>query len=758
MRPAADPPLAVSFVACALGGAALSLAFPPAGWWPLAFVAFVPLLWCLRGARPRRGALLGAVFGVVCFGATLYWIWRFGTMAWASLTLLSAASVAMFGLFVPAMIRPGRPWRTTLGVAALWTAVEFVRATWPLGGFTWGTLGVSQVDDRLLLPIASIAGVWGVSFVVMAVNALLVEAAAGGGGRAAAGVRVGLALSLVVAPAAIGFPTADGPRLDVATVQIDVRRAEEALGIDEDIAIAGFHVAAHRTLASDPPDLVVWGEAALDPGATADPATVAAVHDAIAAVGAPTIAGAVTNDDDGGQRTAVLGFDGTGAFVDRYDKVHLVPFGEYVPFREALDWIEALEQIPIDRTPGEEVRAMSLAGLPPIGTPICFENSFPALPRAFVLDGADLLVVPVNNASYGFTAASEQHLQMSRIRAVETGRWVVNAAISGVSAFIDPSGRVVSRTELFETDILRETVRSSTERTPYVRLGDWLPWLSVVIAIGSFLAPRRRPRALGTPAEAADTGTGAVRPRILVILPTFDERPTIERVVRGVLEGDGDRSVLVVDDSSPDGTADVVERLAAGDPRIRLNKRPSRSGLASAYLDGFRLALEEGFDLIVEMDSDLSHDPVELDRLVAGAALHDLTIGSRYVPGGSVTNWSRLRLALSKGGNRYARFMLDLPVHDATSGYRVYRRELLEQLVARPIASEGYGFQVELVLRACDLGADIGEVPITFREREHGSSKISRRIVGEALWLITRWGLAMRLGTRRGSVPAPASP
>ena len=216
----------------------------------------------------------------------------------------------------------------------------------------------------------------------------------------------------------------------------------------------------------------------------------------------------------------------------------------------------------------------------------------------------------------------------------------------------------------------------------------------------------------------------------------------------GVRKAPQDVDVFVVDDSSPDGTGQVVAEIAASDPHVRLLERPAKSGLASAYLEGFRVGLAEGYDVIVEMDSDLSHDPTELPRLLeAAAAGKDLVVGSRYIPGGSVTNWSRLRVALSRAGNLYARIMLSLPVHDATSGYRAYRRRLLEDLVAQPIASDGYGFQIELVMRSWDLGYVLGEAPITFREREHGQSKLSRRIVVEALWLVTIWGFQRRLRT-----------
>ena len=431
-------------------------------------------------------------------------------------------------------------------------------------------------------------------------------------------------------------------------------------------------------------------------------------------------------------------FDGGGAVVDVYRKTHLVPYGEYIPWKPVVGWISALEQIAYELTPGERLHTLTAPGLPRFGAPICFENSFPALDRELVRQGAEFLVVLTNNASYDRTAASAQHLQMSRLRAIEDGRWIVHAAVSGISAFIDPTGRVHDETELFEPALIRHTIRASSERTWSVRLGDWLPILSLVIVAGLAVVPRGRRREWPDPEPLAE---GA---RSLVILPTYDEAATIRDVVAGVLEHPG-VDALVVDDSSPDGTARIVRELMAGEPRLRLVERPARSGLASAYQEGFRRALEERYDLIVEMDSDLSHDPVQLDALLAGARdRFHLVVGSRYVPGGSVTNWSRLRLALSRVGNTYARLMLGVPVHDATSGYRVYRRELLSDLVAEPFHADGYGFQVELVMRSWLRGWSIGEVPITFREREHGHSKLSRRIVVEALWLVTRWGIALR--------------
>ncbi len=712
----------------------------------MAFVAIAPFLWLLRSAGGRRGAALGFAFGLGCYGATLYWIERFGQMAWLSLTLLATASAVVFGMLAPAVYRRGRPIVTAVGLAALWTVMDWVRTMWPLGGFSWGSLGVSQVDNRTTVRLATIAGVWGVTFVVVFVNALLVETVAGGGGGGRRAGRLGLAAVMIAAPLLIPFSVPDGRDIDVATLQVDVRLAANASTIGEDEGVARLHIALHARLASNPPDLAVWGEGALDPGAANDPQIVADVRRAIAAVGAPTLAGAVLDDPDGTEHTSVVLFDGAGNLVDRYDKVHLVPFGEYVPWRRELSWISAIQQIPVDRTPGERVHTVSTAGLPPFATPICFENSFPALTRAFVRAGAAFLVVPVNNASYGTTAASAQQLQMSRMRAVEDGRWVVNAAVSGISAFVDPTGRVVADVGLFRPAILRHTIRSSDVTTPYVRLGDWFPWLSLVAVAGMLLVPRRRSGVRPTPEPLPPD-----RRRTLVILPTYEERDTIEWVLARLIALPERVDVLVVDDSSPDGTGELVRAVAAVEPRVRLLERAQKSGLASAYLDGFRVGLADGYDLMVEMDSDLSHQPEELTRLLAAAGSGcDVVVGSRYVPGGSVTDWSRSRVALSKAGNAYARLMLGLPIRDATSGFRVYRRRALEDLVARPFHSDGYGFQIELVMRAWNAGYDIGEVPITFREREHGHSKISRTIVIEALWLVTVWGVKARFAAPRG--------
>ncbi len=710
------------------------------------FLAPIPFLWLVREARPRRGALLGLAFGVAYFGAVLYWIWQFGQLAWGALTITCAAYGAAFGLLAPVLWRGERPVRSVVGLAALWTVLEWLRGMWPVGGFTWGELASTQTGNPFLLRLASVAGAWGISFVVILVAGLLllaVERARGRPGSAA--VLVGISLVLILSPGLIRIPRPDGRTLDVAAIQVDVRRARGLPALQEDQRVAEMNIALHQLLASDPPDLAVWGESALDPGANQPPFRARVVR-AVRDVGVPTLAGAVVETPEGRFYNEGILFNANGGIVGEYRKVHLVPFGEYVPFRDQLSWISALQQIPYDETPGDRVHTLTFDGVT-FGDVICFENSFPSIDRSLVAQGAGFLVVETNNASYGFTAASRQHLLMSQLRAVENGRWVVHAAVSGISAFIDPEGRVVAETGLFEPAILRHRIQVSTGRTLYTRFGDWAPWAALLLSAGLMLAPRRR-RAPAHPVEPLPE-----RPRALVILPTYDERATIETVIRGVLALPDAVEVLVVDDSSPDGTAEVVRAIEAGEPRVRLVERPAKAGLAGAYREGFTRALDEGYDLVVEMDADLSHDPAGLPGLLSAARRLHLVVGSRYVPGGSVTNWSRTRLALSRAGNAYARLWLGLPLHDATSGFRVFRRDLLANLAADPIRSEGYGFQIELVLRAWDAGYTVGEVPITFREREHGQSKISRRIVFEAMWLVTLWGARMRLG--RAPQPAP---
>jgi dolichol-phosphate mannosyltransferase len=228
-----------------------------------------------------------------------------------------------------------------------------------------------------------------------------------------------------------------------------------------------------------------------------------------------------------------------------------------------------------------------------------------------------------------------------------------------------------------------------------------------------------------------------------LVLPTYNEAENLEPLVAAALANLPESArALVVDDNSPDGTGRLADRLAADEPRIEVLHRTEKEGLGPAYIAGFRHALAAGAGRVLEMDSDFSHDPADLPRLLAAAEGADVAIGSRYVDGGGVENWSRVRQAISRGGSTYARTVLGLSIRDLTGGFKCFRREVLEAIDLDAIASRGYAFQVEMTYRAIGLGFSVTEVPITFRERRAGASKMSRSIVLEAAWMVPkmRWG------------------
>lgn len=233
--------------------------------------------------------------------------------------------------------------------------------------------------------------------------------------------------------------------------------------------------------------------------------------------------------------------------------------------------------------------------------------------------------------------------------------------------------------------------------------------------------------------------------RVLVIVPTYNEAENLELILDRLHRSVATAHVLVVDDASPDGTGELADKLAAREPWVHVLHRPGKAGLGPAYVAGFRWGREHGYEVLVEMDADGSHPPEQLPRLLDALSDADLVLGSRYVPGGAVTDWPWHRLLLSRAGNLYTRLALRLPLRDATGGYRAARGELIDRLPFDDVASQGYCFQVDWAWRAWRAGARVKEVPITFAERALGRSKMTGSIVGEALARVTQWGVQDRL-------------
>lgn len=242
--------------------------------------------------------------------------------------------------------------------------------------------------------------------------------------------------------------------------------------------------------------------------------------------------------------------------------------------------------------------------------------------------------------------------------------------------------------------------------------------------------------------------------RVLVVVPTYQEVENIEEMLRRVRCAVPLADVLVVDDGSPDGTADVAAIVGRELGRVEILRRDAKGGLGSAYRAGFGRGLEQGYDVLVQMDADLSHDPAAIPSLLDALGDADLAVGSRYVAGGSIPHWPARRRALSRYGNRYATAILGLGIRDATSGFRAYKAETLRIVDVEHTTATGYGFQVELAYRAATRGCKLIEVPIVFVDRVRGTSKMSSRIIAEAMWSVTVWGLSGRLRRDRSGESA----
>jgi apolipoprotein N-acyltransferase len=456
------------------------------------------LLAVWRDTPPRWAALLGGAFGLAYFGVLLDWARYFGAVAIAPLVIAEAAFVAATGALVAAFAQRGfrSPWL----VAAVWVVVEGLRARWPLGGLPWGQVGVALHDFAPARALASVGGVSLVSFAVVAANGLLLDGLIALRDRhRRALLRASAALLMLVVVGAVN---------DIARYQPTVTghlRFALLQGNDQDRRLTDHEIESdyltrrHFALAArlrGHYDLVVFPESALED----DPTQSHSLRAHLVAVGrkhgAVVLANALTETHDGGVANSNLAYTPGGRLEGVYSKQHLVPFGEYVPFRSELGFIGELGQVPVDYEAGHRRVLFHVAGKP-IATVICFESAFAPLVRAYVRDGAQAIVVSTNNRSYRRSGLAAQHLALSQMRAAETARPVLHASISGISGVVDADGGVHDTSKLFVNKITTGTVATTTGETLYVRFGEWVLGLAALTLIGlaALSAVRERRRA-----------------------------------------------------------------------------------------------------------------------------------------------------------------------------------------------------------------------------------------------------------------------
>jgi apolipoprotein N-acyltransferase len=451
-------------------------------------------LWAWREAGPRRGAVYGGVAGAVFFGVLVSWTRYFGFIAYIPFVIVLSAWWAVAGAAVGWLERRGRG--GTPVVAAVWVLAEAGRGHLPLGGFSWGEVGYAFHDVAVARSLAAWGGHLLVSFAAVIAGGLVVDGVVAarecrlrGAGRAAAGM---VAVLAVAGAAHLLLPELPATgRLRVALVQGNDRNrdltpaevGERYLPRNHLRLAAGIH---------DPVDLIVFPESSLD----ADPRGDAGLDDALAATArahaAGLLAGGNTDAPGGRLYNTAFYYRPDGRWPQLYRKQHLVPFGEYVPWRSELSFISALRAVPHDFAPGRSGTRFPVAGRT-VGTLICFDSAFSELSRRYARHGAEALIVMTNNRSYRRSANSAQHLAIGQLRAAETGRPLLQAAISGISGIVDRSGRLQAETALFSPTVLEGEVTTTSGRTPYVALGPWVLLVAAAVMAAAVAGGVRRP-------------------------------------------------------------------------------------------------------------------------------------------------------------------------------------------------------------------------------------------------------------------------
>lgn len=476
-----------------MSGVALAALFPKLGAWPLVWLALVPLLLAVRGARPRRAAGLGLLTGVLFFGILLEWIRLFDTVGWVLLTLVQGAYLALFAFLLRRLRPAAGGWPALLLPAVAWTALEWLRAQ-TRAGFTWGDLAYALHGSVALMQLASLVGPLGLTFLIVLTNAAVAACLEAlreerGSTRAAAG-RLAVVLGVLALCWGWGRwrlaqPIAGGEPLRIAVVQGNEEGAGREVAWNPastgETARAYLHLTAEA--ARDRPDVIVWPETAVPDYLLQNPEVVAEIAQTARRLQVNLIVGGSHQEVERESGRPVLRrlnsaflFTREGILAGRYDKVHLVPYGEFTPWRQPLAFLYRHFPIrDVDYASGRGFFPLQ-ADAAPLGTVICFESAFPYVSRAQRRAGAQVLAILTNDAWFGTRGATWQHYQMAAFRAVESGSYVVRAATTGFSAIIDPRGRVLAQTPLFQRGVLAAEVRRMPQPTLYQRLGDVVGW------------------------------------------------------------------------------------------------------------------------------------------------------------------------------------------------------------------------------------------------------------------------------------------
>lgn len=478
-----------ALLVCLLSGVALSFAFPEPSIAPLAWISIAPLLVIARGSA-RKGFAYGLVFGLGFFGSLLIWVKVVGWAAWVVLVFMEALYLGAFGAAWGVVSRFARGW-WIVTAPALWITFETIREAMPVVGFPWGQLAQSQGVFPWLLQISQVGGGKTVSLVLLAVNAMVALAWIGRGAARRRWIAAGTVTIAAMVPLTYVIPQIDGsPAVgssEPLRVGIVQGNASPGVQIEDQRERVRRHLELTKSLADEQLDLVVWAESAVGIDPLTDDDVRSMIAEAARAVGAPMIVGANLDAGPDNYKVTALLVDETGAIIDTYQKMHLVPFGEYLPQRDALDWIPVFDQIPTDALAGDEPKNLEVSALNTyeVGTVISFEGDFGHLVRDRVDMGASLIVVATNTSTWERMWASAQHLAMSQVRAAENRVPVIHAALSGISAAVNFDGTVGLRSELYEEDTLVFTTTPNFDSSIYARTGEWLPILCLLMSVAS---------------------------------------------------------------------------------------------------------------------------------------------------------------------------------------------------------------------------------------------------------------------------------